>query len=156
MSRQLSKKSGSRVSTCALSRIRTAANNNFRFYFISILNSTYCSHILQLQYDKCLFIGEAECIWFHQRNHRNNVRISNETSSEWKEMFRGCPKAQILNVFEDDDVYNTDKSSIKMYAYDHHLNVCWYWEDGRGGKEPNEREKGISNWYQLNLMKCNS
>ena len=36
-------------------------------------------------------------------------------------MFRGCAKAQILNVFEDDSVYNTDKSSIKMYAYDHQM-----------------------------------
>ena len=95
----------------------------FRFYFISILNSTYCSHILQLQYDKCLFIGEAEGIWFHQRNHRNNVRISTDTSCEWKEMFRGCPRAQILNVFADDCVYNTDKSSIKKYAYDHQMYV---------------------------------
>ena len=61
---------------------------------------------------------------FHQRNHRNNVRIGTETSSEWKEMFRGCTKAQILNVFEDDSVYNTDKSSIKMYAYDHQMYVA--------------------------------
>ena len=38
-------------------------------------------------------------------------------------MFRGYTKAQILNVFEDDSVYNTDKSSIKMYAYDHQMYV---------------------------------
>ena len=91
----------------------------FRCYFASILNSMYCANILQLQDDKtdyCLFIGEAEGIWFHQRNHRNNVRIGTETSSECKEMFRGCTKAQILNVFQDDSVYNTDKSRIKMYV----------------------------------------
>ena len=39
-------------------------------------------------------------------------------------MFRGCTKAQILNVFEDDSVYNTDKSSIKMYAYTHQMYVA--------------------------------
>ena len=38
-------------------------------------------------------------------------------------MFRGYTKAQILNVFEDDSVYNTDKNSIKMYAYDHQMYV---------------------------------
>ena len=79
----------------------------------------YCAHILQLQDDKtdyCLFIGEAEGISFDQRNHRNNVGIGSETPSECKEMFRGCTKAQILNVFEEDSVYNTDKSSIKMYV----------------------------------------
>ena len=39
-----------------------------------------------------------------------------------------------------------------MCAYDHQMSVA---RDGRGGKEPNKRKKGISNWYQLNLLKCN-
>ncbi|XP_073237961.1 uncharacterized protein [Porites lutea] len=38
-----------------------------------------------------------------------------------------------------------------MCAYDHQMSVA---RDGRGGKEPNKRKKGISNWYQLNLLKC--
>ena len=87
----------------------------------------YSAHIFKLQYDKkdyhCLFICEAGGIWFHQRNHRNNVRTGTKTSSEWKEIFRGCPKAQILNVFEDVSVYNQWQSSIKVYAYDHQMYV---------------------------------
>ena len=83
-------------------------------------------HKIQLwcRHNGVFFIGEVEGIWFHRRNHRNNIRISNETSSKWKEIFRGCPKAQILNVFKEDSVYNTDKSSIKMYAYDHKMYVA--------------------------------
>ena len=103
--------------------LEPSANDFFPIllYFYFKLN-VLLAHF-KLQYDKCLFIGEAEGVWFHQRNHRNNVRISTDTSCEWKEMFRGCPKAQILNVFADDCVYNTDKSSIKMYGYDHQMYV---------------------------------
>ena len=79
---------------------------------------------LWCRHNGVFFIGEVEGIWFHRRNHRNNVRISNETLSKWKEIFRGCPKAQILNVFKEDSVYNTDKSSIKMHAYDHKMYVA--------------------------------
>ena len=37
-------------------------------------------------------------------------------------MFRGC--TQIRNVFHNDLVYNTDKSSIKMHADDHQMHVA--------------------------------
>ena len=54
----------------------------------------------------------------------NSVRIGTETSSEWKEMFRGCLEGSnfwppSFNVFQNDLLYNNGKSSIKMYADDH-------------------------------------
>ena len=49
----------------------------------------------------------------------NSVRIGTKTTIEWKEMFRGCPQGSnfgplLWNVFQNDLVYNTHKSSIKM------------------------------------------
>ena len=59
------------------------------------------------------------------------------------------------NIFQNDLVYNTDKNSIQMYADYHQMYVC------REAMEDVERTladegRAISNWYQLNLLKCNS
>ena len=61
----------------------------------------------------------------------------------------------LWNIFQNDLVYNTDKSSIQMYADDHQMYVCG---EAMEDVERTLADEGraISNWYQLNLLKCNS
>ena len=59
-----------------------------------------------------------------------------------------------MEHFQNDLVYNTDKSSIQMYADDHEMYVCGEaMEDVK--RTLADEGRAILNWYRLNLLKCN-
>ena len=74
-------------------------------------------------------------------------------------MLRVCPQGSnfgplLWNIFQNDLVYNTDTRSIQMYADDRQMYVCGEaMEDVE--RTLTDEGRAISNWYRLNLLKCN-
>ena len=60
----------------------------------------------------------------------------------------------LWNVFQNELVYNTDKSGIKIYQM---TIKCMFVVKAMEDVERTFMDEGreISNWYQLNLFKCN-
>ena len=75
-----------------------------------------------------------------------------------KQRFQDDPRPNfgllLWNVFQNELVYNTDKSGIKIYQM---TIKCIFVVKAMEDVERTFTEKGreISNWYQLNLLKCN-
>ena len=87
----------------------------------------YCAHILQLQSKRinAFLLAKLGGMWFHQRNHRNNVRIGTKTSSEWKEEFKRMHQGSNFECFRGRlGLQSVTKAASRcMYAYDHQMYV---------------------------------
>ena len=89
--------------------------------------------------------------YFSER--KNRVKIGMEFTSEWKTVLRGCPQGSdfgplLWNIFQNDLVYNINKSGLTMYADDHQM----YSNSERMEDVETLTEEGkyIFSWYQKN------
>ena len=89
-------------------------------------------------------------------NRKCRVKISSETTSDWKDVLRGCPQGStfgplLWNIFQNDMTHIISKCNLTMYADDHQL-----YSIGETSKEVEEsiNKEGmlITEWYENNLL----
>ena len=106
------------------------------------------------------FMGHAlKLLRSYFTERKNRVRLGMETTSEWKDVNRGCPQGStfgplLWNIFQNDLTFNVCKCPISLYADDHQLYAI-----GRRIQDVertlNDEGNNISNWYSINALQGN-
>ena len=84
-----------------------------------------CPSLLLIKLEAYGFTEQAlELMRSYSEDRLNRVKIGN-TTSEWREMTRGCPKGSsfgplMWNIFQNDLALHINSGKLNMYADDHH------------------------------------